>query len=147
MQWDLWFPGVSVGVGAGRRARRPAVLVGVLPHSKVIRALMIPSVRGFDILAGMYAILVILGALPRRFLWDRQSGIATRAGRPTDAFASFCGSLAVRPVLAPPRDPETKGGVERANRYLQTGLTPFWWTGFMLLFGPGVGGWIVAFRR
>lgn len=60
MQWDLWFPGVPVGLGEGRNKRRPAVLVGVLPHSKVIRALMIPSVKAFDILAGMYAILTVL---------------------------------------------------------------------------------------
>lgn len=124
MQWDLWFPGVPVGLGQGRRQRRPAVLVGVLPHSKVIRALMIPSVRAFDILAGMYVCLTALHGVPRRFLWDRQSGIATRAGNPTDAFAAFCGSLAVHPVIAPARDPETKGVVERANRYLETSFLP-----------------------
>lgn len=68
MQWDLWFPGISVGLGQGRRQRRPAVLAGVLRHSKVIRALMIPSARAFDILVGMHVILTVLNAVRRRFL-------------------------------------------------------------------------------
>jgi hypothetical protein len=32
-----------------------------------------------------------LGALPQTLVWDRQSGLHARDGRPTDEFAAFCG--------------------------------------------------------
>jgi hypothetical protein len=36
-----------------------------------------------------------LAALPKVLVWDRQAGLHAREGRPTDAFAAFCGQLSV----------------------------------------------------
>ncbi|MBF6271843.1 transposase, partial [Nocardia farcinica] len=45
-------------------------------------------------------------------------------GKVTATAAAFAGTLATRIVLAPPRDPEFKGIVERANGYLETSILP-----------------------
>lgn len=47
-----------------------------------------------------------------------------RAKRLTDQVVSFSGTLGTRVKQAPPRDPETKGIVERHNRYLETSFFP-----------------------
>jgi hypothetical protein len=31
--------------------------------------------------------------LPKQLVWDRQAGIHGHAGRPSEAFAAFCGQL------------------------------------------------------
>lgn len=52
-----------------------------------------------------------------------EAGIGQR-GRLADGVAAFTGSLASRIVQLPPRDPESKGIVERANRFLETSFLP-----------------------
>lgn len=53
------------------------------------------------------------------------SGVAIGGtGKPTIEVTGFAGSLATRIVLAPARDPEFKGPVERANQYLETSFLP-----------------------
>jgi hypothetical protein len=56
-------------------------------------------------------------------LWDRESAIGGN-GKLTDAAAGFAGTLGVRIKLAAPRDPETKGRVERGNGYFETSFLP-----------------------
>lgn len=122
VQCDLWFPAVDIPV-AGGRARFP-VLVMVASHSRFICATMLPSRRTPDLLSGMWQLLSNdLGAVPRSLLWDNESGIG-RGGRLADGVSGFCGVLATRLIQAPPRDPETKGIVERANWYMETSFLP-----------------------
>ncbi len=67
----------------------------------------------------MWLLLGQLGAVSHRLWWDRESAIATSAGKPTVDAAAFAGTLSSKLVIAPPpRDPEFKGMVERHNGYL-----------------------------
>ncbi|MEH6821900.1 MULTISPECIES: IS21 family transposase [unclassified Dietzia] len=116
-QCDLWFPKTPIPLGAGQSAQMP-VLVMTLAFSRYISATMIPSRMAGDILAGMWLLLGRLGAVTHRLWWDRESAIATSAGKPTVDAAAFAGTLSSKLVIAPPRDPEFKGMVERHNGYL-----------------------------
>jgi len=125
-QWDLWFPAVDVPVGFGRTARLP-VLVGVSGYSRWIVARMIPSRESHDLLLGHLACLVELGRVPRAGVYDNEGAIGRwREGKPTltRAFQAFRGALGMRVILLKPGDPESKGLVERANRYLETSFLP-----------------------
>ena len=70
-----------------------------------------------DLLAGIAGCLWALGALPQTLVWDRQAGIHAGGGRPTDAFAAFCGQLKVGWHFCEPADPQAKGAVERLQGY------------------------------
>ncbi|WP_426624424.1 IS21 family transposase [Leifsonia sp. McL0607] len=122
IQCDLWFPETRVPVGDGQDRVLP-VLVMVSGFSRRIEAIMLPSRQGGDLTAGMWSLLQRFGGIPRSLLWDREAAIGG-LGKPTILAASFAGTLATRLRLAPPRDPETKGIVERANRFLETSFPP-----------------------
>lgn len=55
--------------------------------------------------------------------WDNEAGIGRR-GRLTDPVTALMGTLGARLVQLKPYDPESKGMVERANRYLETSFLP-----------------------
>lgn len=65
-----------------------------------------------------------MGALPKELVWDRQAGIHGHGGRPTDAFAAFCGQLRVAWRFCEPADPQAKGAVERLQGYAETNFEP-----------------------
>ncbi|MFD0044184.1 IS21 family transposase [Pseudarthrobacter sp. CC4] len=121
-QCDLWFPEVRIPVGAGK-ARVLPVLVMVSSHSRFIMARMIPSRMTGDLLAGMWELLGSLGAVPRRLIWDNETGIGRRNSYAAGV-AAFAGVLATRIVQVKPYDPESKGVVERANQFLETSFLP-----------------------
>lgn len=121
-QCDLWFPEVRIPVGAGK-ARVLPVLVMVSSHSRFIMARMIPSRMTGDLLAGMWELLGGLGAVPRRLIWDNETGIGRRNSYAAGV-AAFAGVLATRIVQVKPYDPESKGVVERANQFLETSFLP-----------------------
>ncbi len=122
IQCDLWFPETRIPVG-GRQDRILPVLVMVSGFSRQIEAAMLPSRQGGDLTAGMWSLLERFGGIPKNLLWDREAAIGG-TGKPTLLVATFAGSLGTRIKLAPPRYPETKGVVERANRYLETSFLP-----------------------
>jgi transposase len=125
-QCDLWFPPADVPLGADRVAR-PPVLVMVCGYSRWLTARMIPSRQAHDLIAGHWALLSRLGAVPRALVWDNESAVGQwKAGKPVLAkeFQAFRGSLGIKVVLLRPRDPESKGLVERANGYLETSFLP-----------------------
>jgi hypothetical protein len=72
-----------------------------------------------DLLWGMNRCLRQLGALPETLVWDREGAIHAGAGRPTEAFVAFCGQLTVGWRILEPRDPESKGALERTHRFLR----------------------------
>lgn len=122
-QCDLWFPPVKIPVGASM-VSAPPVLVMVPSFSKFITARMIPTRTTADLLSGMWSLLTAqLGAVPRRLIWDNEAGIGRR-NHLAEGVAGFCGTLATKLQQLKAYDPESKGGVERANGYLETSFMP-----------------------
>ncbi len=100
------------------------VLVIVASFSKFITAVMIPSRTTADLLSGMCLLLATqLGAVPRRLIWDNESGIGRR-NRFAAGVGEFCGALATRIHQLKAHDPESKGGVERMNGYFEISFLP-----------------------
>ncbi|QYN19189.1 hypothetical protein K1T34_42140 [Amycolatopsis sp. DSM 110486] len=64
-----------------------------------------------------------IGRVTKRLVWDREFAIGGTARVSTPA-AAFAGTLATKIVLAPPRDREFKGMVERNNQFLETSFLP-----------------------
>ena len=123
VQCDLWFPEPRIPVGAGVLVVLP-VLVMVASFSKFITAVMIPSRTTADLLSGMWALLSgQLGAVPRRLIWDNETGIGRR-NRLAAGVSEFLGALATRIHQLKAYDPESKGGVERINGYFETSFLP-----------------------
>ena len=121
-QCDLWFPPAKVPLEDGSRVS-PPVLVIVAAHSRFTTAVMIPTRRTEDLLLGSWELIGRLGRVPRRLIWDNEAGIGQR-GRLTQPVTAFAGTLATRVVQLRPYDPESKGIVERRNRWLETSFLP-----------------------
>src|SRR5215213_3739499 len=77
-----------------------------------------------DLLFGMARCLWRLGALPETVVWDREGAIHSGDGRPTEAFAAFCGQLALGWHILEPADPESKGLLERRHRFMRSNFEP-----------------------
>jgi transposase len=111
VQCDLWFPPVDIPLGAGQ-VGRPPVLVMVSGYSRWMAAVMIPSRKAPDLLAGHWLLLQQLGAVPRLLVWDNESAVGSwNAGQPklTSSFAAFVGTLGIGVLQCRPADPEAKG--------------------------------------
>ena len=121
-QCDLWFPETAVPVGAGQERVLP-VLVMTLGFSRFMTATMIPSRQAGDILAGMWLNIAGVGRVTKTLVWDRESAIGG-TGKVSAPAAAFAGTLATKIALAPPRDAEFKGMVERNNGFLETSFLP-----------------------
>jgi len=122
VQCDLWFPGKVVPVSEQVLAD-PPVLTMVAAYSGFIMALLLPSRQAGDLVAGMWRLLAGLGGVPKMLVWDNESGIGAHR-RLTLAARSFAGTLGTRIYQAAPRDPETKGVIERANGFFETSFMP-----------------------
>jgi transcriptional regulator with XRE-family HTH domain len=121
-QCDLWFPPRKIPLEDGTAKLLP-VLVITVAYSRFILARMIPTRHTEDLLLGMWQLIGQLGRVPRRLIWDNEPGIG-RGQRRAEGVASFIGTLATRLVLLPPRDPESKGVVERRNGWFETSFMP-----------------------
>lgn len=121
-QCDLWFPPRKIPLEDGTAKLLP-VLVITAAHSRFIAGRMIPTRKTEDLLLGTWELLQQIGAVPRRFIWDNEPGIG-RGQRRAEGIASFMGTLAAKLVLLPPRDPESKGLVERRNGWFETSFMP-----------------------
>lgn len=95
-----------------------------LGWSRAIAGTLIFSKEWPDIAFGMIRCLTRLEALPETLVWDREGAIHAGGGQPTDAFAGFCGQLAVGWVILEARDPEAKGALERSHRFMRTNFEP-----------------------
>jgi len=123
VQCDLWFPGKVVPVGEQARLIDPPVLTMVAAFSGFIMALLLPTRTTGDLVAGMWALLSGLGAVPKTLVWDNESGIGQHRHLTVGA-RSFAGTLGTRIYQTAPRDPEAKGVVERVNGFLETSFLP-----------------------
>jgi hypothetical protein len=77
-----------------------------------------------DVLWGMGRCLWSLGALAKLMVWDREGCLHAGRGRPTDAYAGFCGQLLLDWYFCEAKDPQAKGVVERLQGYLETNFEP-----------------------
>ncbi|KWX05882.1 transposase [Carbonactinospora thermoautotrophica] len=121
-QCDLWFPQTRIPVTAGQERMLP-VLVMTLGFSRFMTATMIPTRQAGDILSGMWQLIRGIGRVTKTLVWDREAAIGG-TGKVSAPAAAFAGTLATTIRLAPPRDPEFKGMVERNNQYLETSFLP-----------------------
>ena len=121
-QCDLWFPPRRIPLEDGSTVLLP-VLVITAAHSRFILGRMIPTRRTEDLLTATWELLQQLGRVPRRLIWDNEPGIG-RGKRHADGVAAFTGTLATTLVRLRPRDPESKGIVERRNQFFETSFMP-----------------------
>lgn len=124
VQCDLWFPEVDIPIPGRRSASGMPVLV-IVARSPASSALSYCPWRwrwiswracGCSSSSSGWSRVACGG--------DRQSGISTTRGRPTDLVNAFIGTLGCGMVIAPPADPEFKGSVEQHNKYLETSFLP-----------------------
>ena len=121
-QCDLWFPPKKIPLEDGSTTLLP-VMVITAAHSRFMVAKMIPTRHTQDLLLAMWLLLQQLGRVPRRLIWDNESGIG-RGKRHADGVGAFTGTLATTPVRLKPYDPESKGVVERRNGFFETSFMP-----------------------
>ena len=122
-QWDLWQPSALVPVGHGQ-LRRAWVVVACMGWSRAGAGALIFSKEAPDVLWGMARCLWSLGALPELLVWDREGCLHAGGGRPTEAYAGFCGQLPVDWYFCEAKDPQAKGVVERLQLYLESNFEP-----------------------
>jgi len=121
-QCDLWFPPKKIPLEDGTKTLLP-VMVITAAHSRFMVGRMIPTRHTEDLLLGMWELLQQLGRVPRRLIWDNESGIG-RGKRHADGVGAFTGTLATTLQRLKPYDPESKGIVERRNGFFETSFMP-----------------------
>jgi hypothetical protein len=121
-QCDLWFPPRKIPLEDGSKTLLP-VMVITAAHSRFMVGQMIPTRHTQDLLLGMWVLLQLLGRVPRRLIWDNESGIG-RGKRHADGVGAFAGTLASSVQRLKPYDPESKGLVERRNGFFETSFMP-----------------------
>jgi transposase len=122
VQCDLWFPNKPVPLAPGVMAA-PPVLTMTMAWCGFLAALMIPSRKAGDLLAGMWRLIStqLLG-VPKKLVWDHETGIGRdRLGA---GAAGFAGTLGCRIVQVRKREPEHKGVIERSHGFLETSFEP-----------------------
>jgi transposase len=122
-QFELWEPSREIPVGTGQ-TRRGYVVVGCLPYSRAGAGTLVFSKEAPDLLYGVGRCLSRLSGLPEMLVWDREGALHAGGGHPTEPFAAFCGELGVGWRFLEPRDPQSKGVVERLQGYAETSFEP-----------------------
>ncbi|MEB0266897.1 hypothetical protein [Cryobacterium sp. 10I5] len=117
IQCDLWFPHEDLPVGHDQTAA-PPVLVMTSTFSGFIQASMLPSWTSPDLLGGMWSLMQEAEAVPARMTWDNDTSIS--CGKLTGPAAAFVGTLGTQIKLLKAREPESKGMVERMNRFFRS---------------------------
>ena len=87
-QCDLWFPPKKIPLGTAAKAA-----AGSGDDRGALRFMlgrMIPTRHTADLLLGMWMLLQVLGRVPRRLIWDNESGIG-RGKRHADGVGAFTG--------------------------------------------------------
>jgi len=121
-QCDLWFPPKKIPLEDGSKTLLP-VMVITAAHSRFMVGRMIPTRHTQDLLLAMWALLQLLGRIPRRLIWDNETGIG-RGKRHAEGVGAFTGALATTLQRLKPYDPESKGIVERRNGFFETSFMP-----------------------
>jgi transposase len=122
-QCDLWEPREPIPVGYGQ-TRRGYLVTVQLCWSRIVAGTLVFSKEPPDVLWGLRRSLERIGVLPEKLVWDREGAIHAGGGRPTDAFAGFCGQLGVGWVILAAADPQAKGLLERSHRFMRSNFEP-----------------------
>lgn len=122
VQCDLWFPPKKIPLEDGTKTLLPVMAI-TCAHSRFMLGAMIPTRHTHDLLLGMWELLQQLGRVPRRLIWDNESGIG-RGKRHAEGVGAFAGTLATTLLRLKPYDPESKGIVERRNGFFETSFMP-----------------------
>lgn len=123
IQFDLWEPRAEIPVGTGQ-TRRGYLVTCAAGYSRFAAGSLIFSKAAPDILWGMSRCLGQIGALPGKLVWDREGAIHAGGGRPTEAFAAYCGALGVGWVILEAGDAEAKGLLERFHDFIERSFEP-----------------------
>lgn len=81
----MWFPPATIPLGAEQPGTPPVMVLGL---SRMLAAMMIPSKQTVDLLAGVWALLNVLGGVPKELVWDNETGIGRR-GKLTEPVRAF----------------------------------------------------------
>jgi len=122
-QFDLWQPSREIPVGFGQ-TRVGYVVIACLGYSRAGAGALVFSKQAPDILWGIGRCLWSLGGLAQTLVWDREGALHAGGGRPSDAFAAFCGRLKVGWSFCEEGDPQAKGCVERLQGFAETNFEP-----------------------
>jgi transposase len=122
-QFDLWRPRAPIPVGFGQ-TRPGYVVVAALGYSRTSAGALVFSKEAPDLLWGIGRCVTRLGGLPQTFVWDREGALHAGGGRPSEAYASFCGQLPVGWHFCARGDAEAKGVVERVQQFMETSFEP-----------------------
>jgi hypothetical protein len=116
-QFDLCEPRAEIPVGWDQ-TRRGWVVTCKLPYSRAFAGALVFSKEFADIAWGMNRCLTRFDALPKKVVWDREGAIHAGGGRPTEAFAGWCGRLALGWIILDAGDCQAKGALERDHRFV-----------------------------
>ncbi len=116
-QCDLWFPPRKIPLEDTSTTLLP-VLVITCAHSRFMLGRMIPTRHTEDLLLGMWEMLGQLGRVPRRLIWNNESGIG-RGKRHAHGVAAFTGTLATTLQRLKPYDPWVQGRGGATQRVLR----------------------------
>jgi hypothetical protein len=119
------YPSASSSAGSGSR-------LGVLakPLACVVGLALLERAVATFCSRGLEQIVVVVGhgsASVREFVARRGLDVElvhAGGGRPTEAFAAFCGQLSVGWHFLAPSDPEAKRAVERLQGFMETSFEP-----------------------
>lgn len=128
-QCDFWFPDIELPVGFGqtRTATRLPVLTMVTGYSRWDSAVLIPTRKAEDLMAGWWQLISALEAVPRLLVWDGEGAVGRWRGKRselTEQCQGFRGTLATKVIICRPADPEAKGLVERFHDHLERSFLP-----------------------
>jgi hypothetical protein len=116
-QFDLCEPRAEIPVGWDQ-TRRGWIVTCKLPYSRAFAGALVFSKEFADIAWGMNRCLTRFDALPKKVVWDREGAIHAGGGRPTEAFAGWCGRLALGWIILDAGDCQAKGALERDHRFV-----------------------------
>ena len=123
-QFDVWQPREEVPVGHGQTRRGYVVdrVLGLLARGRRGVGVLDPEPR--ICWPGSRAAWSDWAVCRRCCSGTARPGIHGHGGRPTEAFAAFCGQLRVGWRFCAPADPQAKGAVERLQGYAETNFEP-----------------------
>ena len=116
-QCDLWFPPRRIPLEDGSSTLLP-VMVITAAHSRFMLGRMIPTRHTADLLLGMWLLVQSLGRVPRRLIWDNETGIG-RGKRHAEGVGAFTGTLATTLQRLRPLRPGIEGRHRTQERLLR----------------------------
>ena len=110
-------------IQVGSTMRKVSVFVAVLCHSRMLYIEFTLSQRKAEFYRGLANALAFFGGSPRNLIFDNlKAAVLNGSGRNAcfhPEFLALCGYFCLQPIACARRDPESKGIVEGAVRYVK----------------------------